>query len=165
VPLAGGDRAADDAEKLAGEHAVPTFAAARLAYRHGSEAAEVLALAVDRPELRGQACPCEGVLLAEVAFALRREFADSLVDLRRRCRLGMGVCQGARCTAPAAALWAQEKGGSCSQALEQAEKLLDERWKGNRPVLSGDGLAQAELTRGAYFTTGALASGGSRPWR
>jgi hypothetical protein len=71
----------------------------------------------------------------------------------------MGVCQGARCTGPAAALWAGERSAAPGEALAQAEALLDERWKGHRPVLASDALAQAELTRGTYFTTGALRGG------
>lgn len=164
-PLAGGEREVGPIDELALRHDVPAFAAGKLAYRHGAEAEAVLALAQDDATLRAQACGCEGILLAELAFALRHEFADGLTDLRRRCRLGMGVCQGARCTAPAAALWADEREASCEAALVQAEKLLDERWKGNRPVLSGDALPQAELTRGTYFTTGALAAPAGRPWR
>jgi glycerol-3-phosphate dehydrogenase len=155
-PLPGGEREPPPAEELSREHEVPAFAAARIAYRHGAEAAEVLALADDEPELRALACPCEGVTFAELAFALRREFAHGLSDLRRRCRLAMGVCQGARCIGPAAALVA---------SLEEAERLLDERWRGQRPVLSGDGLAQAELMQGIYFGTGALQHEGEAPWR
>ena len=89
-------------------------------------------------------------------FSRTREFAPALTDLRRRCRLAMGVCQGARCIGPAAALVG---------SLEQARELLDERWKGHRPVLSGDGLAQAELLQATYFGTGALQHEGQAPWR
>src|SRR5207253_2996673 len=79
------------------EHAVTAFAAARISYRHGADAEEVLQLAEQEPELRAMACPCEGVAFAELAFSLRKEFAESLTDVRRRCRLAMGICQGARC--------------------------------------------------------------------
>ena len=68
----------------------------------------------------------------------------------------MGVCQGARCIGPAAALL---------EDLGQARELLDERWKGQRPVLAGDGLAQAELTQAVYFGTGALQYEAKAPWR
>jgi hypothetical protein len=66
------------------------------------------------------------------------------------------VCQGSRCIGPASAL----AGG-----LSEARALLDERWKGQRPVLSGDGLAQAELLQATYFGTGALHREGQAPWR
>jgi len=104
VPLPGGEAPAAPADVLAREHSVPPFAVARIAYRHGAEAERVLAIAEADPDLRGLACSCEGVALAELAFSLREEFAESLTDLRRRCRLGMGVCQGARCAGTAAAL-------------------------------------------------------------
>ncbi len=156
LPLPGGEATAPGVDALTREHQVPPFAAARLSYRHGSEAPRVLALCAERQELRAQACPCEGVLFAELAFALRSEFAEGLLDLRRRCRLGMGICQGARCAGPAAALYQEERKATADEALAQAEALLDERWKGHRPVLGNDALAQAELTRGTYFTTGAL---------
>ena len=77
----------------------------------------------------------------------------------------MGVCQGTRCAGPAAALIADERQLSSESALVELTALLDERWKGNRPVLSGDGLAQAELLQGTYYTTGALGPGRGKPWR
>ena len=156
TPLPGGEAPAPAAEELSRQHDVPAFAAARIAYRHGAEAPRVLALADERPELRALCCPCEGVTFAELEFARTREFAAGLLDLRRRCRLAMGVCQGARCIGPAAALL---------EDLSQARELLDERWKGQRPVLAGDGLAQAELLQSTYFGVGALQNEGTAPWR
>ena len=125
----------------------------------------MLRAADDEPELRAVACSCEGVTFAELAFSLREEFAESLADLRRRCRLAMGVCQGTRCAGPAAALLADERQLSSDAALADLTALLDERWKGNRAVLAGEGLAQAELAQGTYYTTGGLRRGGGRPWR
>jgi glycerol-3-phosphate dehydrogenase len=166
VALPGGEATAAAAEALAREHDVPPFAAARLAYRHGAEAERVLALAEEDPDLRALACSCEGVALAELSFALREEFADSLTDLRRRCRLAMGVCQGARCAGTAAALLARERSLEHAAALREARALLDERWKGNRPVLAGEALAQAELLQGTYGATGALfREQNEAPWR
>lgn len=156
-PLPGGEKAAPPADVLRNTYGVPDFAAARVAYRHGSEAADVLALAQERPELAAVCCPCEGVTFAELEFSRTRELAPSLLDLRRRCRLAMGVCQGTRCIGPAAAL---------VESLDEARALLDERWKGQRPVLAGDGLAQAELLQATYFGTGALQHEAEEaPWR
>ena len=156
-PLPGGGSPAPAAEVLSNTYCVPAFAAARVAYRHGGEAERVLALTEDRPELAAVCCPCEGVTFAELEFARQKEFASGLLDLRRRCRLAMGVCQGARCVGPAAAL---------VESLDEARALLDERWKGQRPVLAGDGLAQAELLQATYFGTGALQHAEDEaPWR
>jgi glycerol-3-phosphate dehydrogenase len=163
--LPGGEAAPPTADELSREHVVPTFAAARISYRHGAEAERVLRLAEDAPELRAVVCPCEGVTFAELAFSLREEFAESLGDLRRRCRLAMGVCQGTRCAAPSAAFLASERNLSFDAAVAELTSLLDERWKGNRAVLAGEGLAQAELVQGTYFTTGAVGEAGGRPWR
>ena len=156
MALPGGESPPPEAQALADQHGVPAFAAARLSYRHGSQAPQILALAESAPDLRAQACPCEGVLLAELAFSLRSEFAQGLTDLRRRCRLAMGVCQGARCTATAAALWMTERQATAEAALQEAQALIDERWKGQRAVPAADMLAQAELSFGTWFTTGAL---------
>ncbi|MCA1826774.1 MAG: glycerol-3-phosphate dehydrogenase/oxidase [Myxococcales bacterium] len=155
--LPGGANAAPAAEALSNTYGVPVFSAARVAYRHGAEAAEVLALTNERPELAAVCCPCEGVTFAELEFSRTREFATSLLDLRRRCRLAMGICQGSRCIGPATAL---------VESLDEARALLDERWKGQRPVLAGDGLAQAELLQATYFGTGALQhETETPPWR
>src|ERR1041384_5426337 len=51
-PLPGGGAPAPSAEELSRKYDVPAFAAARAAYRHGSEVSQVLQLAEDRPELR-----------------------------------------------------------------------------------------------------------------
>jgi glycerol-3-phosphate dehydrogenase len=163
--LPGGQAVPAPAEELSQKYAVPAFAAARISYRHGAEAERVLRLAEEEHHLRAVPCSCEGVTFAELAFCLREEFADSLADLRRRCRLAMGICQGTRCAAPAAALIGGERQLSFESTLSELTSLLDERWKGNRAVLAGDGLAQAELAQGAYYTTGALDRGGGRPWR
>jgi glycerol-3-phosphate dehydrogenase len=153
--LPGGEASASPVE-LAREHEVLPFAASRLVYRHGAEAAEVLKLCDDEPALRAQVCPCEGVLGAELVYALRREMATGLCDLRRRCRLAMGPCQGARCLGPAAAIVATEKRLSPEETRGELLELMAERWKGERPVLSGDGLAEAELKRATYFGLGNL---------
>ena len=57
------------------------------------------------------------------------------------------------------------RAASAEAALADLTVLLDERWKGNRAVLAGEGLAQAELVQGTYYTTGGLGRGGGRPWR
>src|SRR5207302_10817287 len=143
--LPGGEAPPPSADQLAREHVVPTFAAARISYRHGAEAERVLRLAADEPDLRALACPCEGVTLAELAFSLREEFADSLGDLRRRCRLAMGVCQGTRCAAPSAALVQRERRLPFASAIAELTSLLDYRWKGNRSVPAGEAPPAAEM--------------------
>lgn len=155
VPLPGGDSTPDPSE-LAQEFRAPSYSVARAVYRYGSEAAKVLALTREEPALAAPVCPCEGTLGAELVYSVRHEQARHLVDLRRRCRLAMGPCQGSRCIAPAAALLARELRLSPDETRGEMLSLLGERWKGQRPVATGQGLAQAELTRGTYVQSGAL---------
>jgi glycerol-3-phosphate dehydrogenase len=153
--LPGGASQAHPVE-LSRAHDVPAYAAARLAYRQGGDAEAVLKLADEDPALRAEVCPCEGVLGAELVYALRNEMAAGLCDLRRRCRLAMGPCQGTRCLAPAAAILAAERRLSPEETRGELLELMAERWKGERPVLTGDGLAQAELKMHTYFGLGNL---------
>ena len=63
---------------------------AALADRYGYAARDVLALAEQRPELRARIAPDLPDVLAEAAFAARREQAGSVADvLLRRTRLGL----------------------------------------------------------------------------
>jgi glycerol-3-phosphate dehydrogenase len=154
-PLPGGEHV-PNASDLSAEFETPEYSVARMIYRYGADAEKVLALTKDEPALAAPVCRCEGTTGAEIVYAIRHEHASHLVDLRRRCRLAMGSCQGAQCIAPAAALLAHERNLSADQTRGEMLSLLSERWKGNRAVATGDGLAQAELTQGAYFGAGHL---------
>ncbi len=158
VPLPGGERLCDS-DALAASSGLPPYSVARLAYRHGAEAEKIVAIARDEPALAAPVCACEGTIGAELVFSIREEHARHLVDLRRRCRLAMGPCQGTRCIAAAAAILARERRLNAEETHAEIRSLLDERWKGNRIVGTGDGLAQAELSRGSFFTTGRLPAG------
>ena len=158
VALPGGERVINS-DALAEATRLPPYSLARLVYRHGAEALKIVDLAKEDPVLAAPVCPCEGTLGAELVFSIRHEQAHHLVDLRRRCRLAMGSCQGTRCIAPAAALLARERRLNADETHAEIRSLLDERWKGNRAVATGDGLAQAELAQGSFFTTGHLPDG------
>jgi len=155
VPLPGGGAAPSPAE-LAEEFGVSLHAASRVAYRHGSEAPRVLSLAREDRALADPVCRCEGTTGAELVFAIRHEWARHLVDLRRRCRLAMGPCQGTRCLGRAAALLARERSLDADETQGEMMSLLAERWKGMRAVAAGEGLAQAELMRHAWLGSAAL---------
>ncbi|HET7827168.1 MAG TPA: glycerol-3-phosphate dehydrogenase/oxidase, partial [Anaeromyxobacter sp.] len=93
VPLPGGDEVPDPAA-LAREWPVAAPVAARLVYRHGSRAREVLRLVRDDPRLGLVLCRDEGILAAEVVWCARNELVRRLQDLRRRCRVAVGACGG-----------------------------------------------------------------------
>jgi glycerol-3-phosphate dehydrogenase len=155
LPLPGGESRPEPAE-LAKAHGFPAWVAERCIYRHGATADAILAQAHDEPWLRGLVCECEQVTYAEARHCIRAELAQNLSDLRRRCRVGMGLCQGLRCAAPAASLMRAELGWSAQAARAEIWRFLQSRFEGQAPVLDGDGVAQHELLRGSYCQAGAL---------
>jgi glycerol-3-phosphate dehydrogenase len=94
-------------------------------------------------------CECEGVSVGEVNYAIDNLHVHSLINLRRRTRMGMGTCQGELCACRAAGQMcdADRCADSCSADLAD---FLNERWKGMMPVGWGDTLAEAQLTATIY---------------
>jgi glycerol-3-phosphate dehydrogenase len=91
IPL-GQAIAAEDLPRVEG---VPEASYARLAGRYGYAARDVLDVAGERGELAQPVVPGQPDLLAELAFAARREQARSLADvLLRRTRLGLLDARG-----------------------------------------------------------------------
>lgn len=154
-PLPGGS-SFPDTMALAVDYRMPESTIGRMAYRHGANAVKICELADARPELRAPLCRCEQTSYAEAVYCLREENVRRLSDLRRRCRVGMGPCQGARCAGPAAALFAKERDLSVSEAHEELLHFIGARFRGKRPVLDGEQMAQEELNRGNYLTVGNL---------
>lgn len=149
-PLPGGEALADP-RRLAEEYGLPLQAAVRLVSRYGARTGEVLDEVRQAPQRRTYLCLCEPVTEAEARHAVRREWARTLDDLRRRTRLGTGPCQGFGCTARAVAALVEEGGPNAPPARAQMQAFLQERWKGRQPVLRGRQLAQEELTRALYL--------------
>jgi glycerol-3-phosphate dehydrogenase len=148
-PLPGGDEVPDP-EALARELPVAAPVAARLVYRHGSRAREILRLVAEDPRLGLVLCRDEAILAAEVVHCVRHELVRRLQDLRRRCRVGVGACAGVDCARIAAQLAARELGWDAERARAELADLLDAGWRERRAVLDGAQLAQEELVRGAH---------------
>jgi glycerol-3-phosphate dehydrogenase len=149
VPLPGGDAVPDPAA-LAREFAVAAPVAARLAYRHGSRARDVLHLVKEDPRLGLVLCRDEGILAAEVVYCCRHEEVRRLQDLRRRCRLAVGACGGLDCARVGAQLAGRTLSWSADRIRAELTDLLDAGWRERRPVLDAAQLAQEELLRGAH---------------
>jgi glycerol-3-phosphate dehydrogenase len=147
LPLPGGDEVPDPA-RLAAGGLVAAPVAARLAYRHGSRAREVLRLVEDDPRLGLVLCRDEGILAAEVVFCARHEKVRRLQDLRRRCRVGVGGCAGTDCARIAAQLAGRELGWDADRIRAELADLLDAGWRERRAILDEAQLAQEELLRG-----------------
>jgi glycerol-3-phosphate dehydrogenase len=148
APLPGGEEI-PDAGALARAHGVAAPAVARLVYRHGARARDVLGLLRDDPRLALVLCREEGILAAEVVHCVRQEGVRRLRDLRSRCRLAVGACGGLDCARVAAQLAGRELGWTPEQVRAELLDLLEVGWRERRPVLDGYALAQEELLRGA----------------
>jgi len=154
-PLPGGD-SAPDVRELASRHRVAEGAVARLVFRQGSRAEEVLRLADEDPRLKMVVCRDEGLLAAEVVWICRHEKVRRLQDLRRRCRLALAGCGGLDCARLAAQLAAHEMGWDADRLRAELHDLLEVSWRERRPVLDGWQLAEEELLRAVHRGLGGL---------
>ncbi len=154
-PLPGGESVPVPAE-LARRHGVAEAAVARLVYRHGALAEEVLLLCRQDPRLKLCLCRDEGILAAEVVFCARHEKVRRLQDLRRRCRLATGGCAGLDCARVAAQLAAHELGWDAERTRAELSDLLELDWRERRAVLDGAQLAAEEMARAAHRGLGEL---------
>jgi glycerol-3-phosphate dehydrogenase len=148
-PLSGNE-ASVDVLTLAAQYNLSRHAVERLRARRGTELGKVLELTRDHPEWLSTICACEPVIEAEIRYAIREEFPQTLNDLRRRVRLGTGPCQGTLCTFKAAAILADELELSAEQFQLEILDYLAERWKGKRPPMRGEQLSQEEVVQGIY---------------
>jgi glycerol-3-phosphate dehydrogenase len=146
--LPGGDAPADEAA-LAERTGLPRQAVRRIAYRHGSLAAAVLAPCETHPSWRRPVCRCEPVTEAEIRWAAREEGAVTLGDVMRRTRLGTGPCGGIRCAFPAALVLADALGASASWAREETRRFLELRYRSRRPIADGAQFRMEAIVRRA----------------
>lgn len=120
--------------------------------RHGSQASEI---ASDTAAKRALVCECEEVTVGEVEYAIDKLNVHSLLNLRRRTRLGMGTCQGQLCICRAAGLL-EKKHGCVDRQLNDIKQFVNERWKGMKPVAWGDAVAEAQFMDWIYAGNAAL---------
>lgn len=126
---------------------LPTPLRGSAVYRHGDRTPAWLGS--DRHN-RSLVCECEAVTAGEVQYAVENLNVHSLLDLRRRTRVGMGTCQGELCACRAAGLLNRMHVTTESESLHQLAGFLNERWKGVKPVAWGDALRESEFTRWVY---------------
>jgi len=94
-------------------------------------------------------CECEGVTWAQVREAFLAGARD-LESLRRVTRLGLGPCQGTRCSLRAIGFLVEEGLLATPEAMNRLETFWAERWRGQEAVAWGAQLRQMELFRGLY---------------
>jgi len=90
-------------------------------------------------------CECELAALADIEHAILQNDIHTLDDIRRDLRLGMGPCQGGFCTLRAAGLLHTLRHPSVLETNVAIRDFLEERWKGQLPILWGQQLRQARL--------------------
>lgn len=95
-------------------------------------------------------CECELVTRQQVVEALAQLGSVVLNDLRRDTRLGMGPCQAGFCGYRAAGLAQQTLNRPAEEINLALAQFLQERWKGQRPLVWGHNLRQLELDLTIY---------------
>jgi glycerol-3-phosphate dehydrogenase len=104
----------------------------------------------DRQAYGKLVCECELADLAEFQEAILNNDVHTLDDLRRDLRLGMGPCQAGFCTLRAAGLLQSLRHTPVFETNAAILDFLEERWKGQLPVLWGQQLRQARLNELIY---------------
>ncbi|GAV21893.1 anaerobic glycerol-3-phosphate dehydrogenase subunit GlpA [Carboxydothermus pertinax] len=95
-------------------------------------------------------CECEGITVAELKEVASWEDTHNLEDLRRKTRLGMGTCQGLNCAYKSLMAAFSELRQKPQSPINQLKEFLSHRYSGQKPVLFGEALREAELTAGLY---------------
>ena len=110
---------------------------------------------VERAKSYGElVCECELVTRARVEAAIDGGITE-LDDLRRKERVGYGPCQAAFCGWRAAAILHERRPGE-PEPLANLARFMEERWRGQRVSLWGEGAVQALLNQAIYRGTFAL---------
>lgn len=106
------------------------------------------------PAQDAQLCECEMVSgsAVDAIYAALRAAGDkpTLTDIGLRSRVGKGACQGAFCGLRTAAHLYQTGDFQAQRGLAEMVDFFSERWRGQRPVLWGEQLAQAELAEALH---------------
>ena len=102
----------------------------------------------------GIICECEMVPAGAVDEILDsmvwQNIDPSIRGVSVRSRMGKGPCQGAFCCLRTAVHMYDRKRLRWDQGLEQLRSFLNERWKGQRPVLWNGQLVQTELSEAMH---------------
>jgi glycerol-3-phosphate dehydrogenase len=154
-PLVGGEQEVN-VEELAGKFGIYPHMAAKLAYLYGTRANDVLMLSQENSKYKMEVCSCESIPEAAIRYSIRNEWAKTLNDVRRRTRIAMGPCQGCSCTHKVAAVISDELKLPPDILLRDLKNLLEERWRGKKPLLLGKQLAQEEILQSSYSHMGEM---------
>ncbi|HSQ25818.1 MAG TPA: glycerol-3-phosphate dehydrogenase subunit GlpB, partial [Anaerolineales bacterium] len=96
-------------------------------------------------------CECELATRSDVEKAITLHNSQTLDDIRRDVRLGMGPCQGGFCSYRAAGLLHELRHPEVEKTNASLRDFLQERWKGMHPILWGQQLRQSRLNELIYL--------------
>jgi glycerol-3-phosphate dehydrogenase len=147
VPLPGSEKKIARKSRIKDFTGIPDSVVGSTLYRHGQRLHSILTK--NKKNYR-VICECEMVTEGEIEYAIKKLEVKDLVDLRRRTRIGMGPCQGELCAYRGAGLFQEFGGSTPEESVILLRDFLEERWKGMKPVLWGDGLREAEFTYWIY---------------
>ncbi len=147
TPLPGSEKKLSPKKRIKSFTGIPNSVVGSTLYRHGRRVLNILKS--DKRNYR-LICECEMVTEGEIEYAIKNLNVRDIVDLRRRTRIGMGPCQGELCAYRCAGLFNVYGGASATDTTLLLRDFLEERWKGIKPVLWGDGLRESEFTYWIY---------------
>lgn len=147
VPLPGSEKPEEESGRKRKAHIIELSTEQKAAEgRHGTMSRYIPSQNAQDDAL---VCECEQVSVGEVNYAIENLYVQSLINLRRRTRIGMGTCQGELCACRAAGLL--DKANHCSErTLRDLKGFLNERWKGMCPIAWGETLAEIQFTSWLY---------------
>jgi len=102
-------------------------------------------------------CPSDDILLCEcemipksvvdsIVQTIRKQNGQpSLVAMGKRSRMGKGSCQGAFCSSRVTAYLYDKGLYEAKEGLDDLKRFLSGRWRGQKPLMWGGALIQAEL--------------------
>jgi glycerol-3-phosphate dehydrogenase len=143
-PLPGGETQIDPLT-LAMNYGVDPTVATRLEYRHGSRADRILDRVRSNPREAAVVCPCEPVTEAEIRHVVENEWAQSVDDVSRRTRLGLGSCGGMRCAGRCGAIVAEMTDRSPAVGRRLALEFLEQAGRRRAPAVGPQQARQEAL--------------------
>ena len=128
----------------------PSFGVDLAVSRLGPKFTDTVEIIRQNPAKKQLVCECELVTLAEVETVAADPAIHTVSDIRRRTRMGMGTCQGSYCGLRAVGMMMENGLTQGMDTVDLLREFLEGRWNGIRPILWGQQVREAELTRGIY---------------
>jgi len=135
-----------DIQKLSYQYKLSLHDLNRLYHKYGYRMLIILNMMKNNSSLKRGICKCESITEAEIKYVIKYEFAKTIDDIRRRTKSGMGTCQGMGCTLLLGTILRNERNLAFEEELRTVKYFIQERFHGNKPVLTNKlSIQQMEL--------------------